>query len=243
MMICETKKIVSGFADIVFPPECLACGAVLPTGGESPFCPECLSTIHYIRSPLCTCCGLPFTETGENHLCEECVLSSPPFSIARALGKYEKTLLDVIHRFKYRGGVSAGEALGKMMATVRYDSLEPSDYSTIIPVPLHPKKLREREFNQSLILAKEISKRFSVPLEFMALKRTIPTEAQVTLSQRKRAANVKGAFEVTDRTKVEGRKILLVDDVYTTGSTVRECAAILMKNGAHKVAVLTLARA
>jgi len=242
-MICETKKVVSGFSDILFPPQCIGCGAVLTTGDEHPFCPDCFSTLHFIRSPLCTSCGLPFTETGENHLCEECALSNPPFSMARALGSYEKTLLDVIHLFKYHGRVSIGEALGKMMATARYDSLEPSDYSTIMPVPLHPKKLREREFNQSLILAKEISKRFSVPLDFMALRRTIPTEAQVTLSQRKRAANVKGAFAVTERGRIEGRKILLVDDVYTTGSTVKECAATLMKNGAQEVAVLTLARA
>lgn len=244
MMICEAKKIVSGFADILFPPECPACGTVLVAGGEHSFCSECLSTINFITPPLCASCGLPFTATdGANHLCEDCILSPPPFSVARALGKYEEALLDVIHLFKYHGKVSAGEALGRMMAKACYDSLAIGDYSLIIPVPLHPKRLRERGFNQSLILARQISKMFSIPLDFITLRRKIRTEAQVNLSRQKRAANVRGIFEVTDRNRIESKKILLIDDVYTTGSTVKECSEILMKNGAGEVAVLTLARA
>ncbi len=244
MMICEAKEIVSGLADILFPPECRACGTALIADGEHPFCPECLSTINFVASPLCSSCGLPFTETdGVNHLCEECILSTPPFSMARALGKYEGALLDTIHLFKYNGKVSIGEALGRMMAKACYDSLATGDYSLIIPVPLHPKKLRERGFNQSLILARQISKRFSVPIDFITLRRVIHTESQVGLSRQKRAVNVRGAFEVTDQTGIENKKILLIDDVYTTGSTARECSKILMKNGAKEVAVLTLARA
>lgn len=163
--------------------------------------------------------------------------------MARALGKYEETLLDVIHLFKYHEKISVGEALGRMMAKTSYDSLAIGDYSLIIPVPLHPKRLRERGFNQSLILARQISKMFSIPLDFITLRRKIRTEAQVNLSRQKRAANVRGAFEVTDRNGIEGKKILLIDDVYTTGSTAKECSEILMKNGAEEVAVLALARA
>jgi len=170
-------------------------------------------------------------------------MSSPPFSMARALGKYEGALLDTIHLFKYHGKISAGEALGRMMAKTSYDFLVIGDYSLIIPVPLHPKRLRERGFNQSLILARQISKIFSIPLDFITLRRKIRTEAQVNLSRQKRVANVRGAFEVTARNGIEGKKILLIDDVYTTGSTVKECSEILMKNGAEEVAVLTLARA
>ncbi|MBW2649052.1 MAG: ComF family protein, partial [Deltaproteobacteria bacterium] len=206
--------------------------------------PECLSTINFITSPLCTSCGLPFAETdGANHLCGECILSPPPFSMARALGKYEGALLDTIHLFKYHGKVSVGEALGRMMAKACYDSFAIGDYSLIIPVPLHPKRLRERGFNQSIILAREISKRFSIPLDFITLRRMVHTESQVRLSGRQRMANVRGTFEVTGRSRIEDKKILLVDDVYTTGSTVKECSKILVKNGAKEVAVLTLARA
>ncbi|HOO89559.1 MAG TPA: double zinc ribbon domain-containing protein, partial [Syntrophales bacterium] len=153
MMICEAKEIVTGIADILFPPTCPVCGTVLINEKAYPFCPECLSTIHLTIPPLCTSCGLQFAATeGENHLCEECIVSPPPFSIARSLGKYETALLDAIHLFKYHGRISVGEALGRMMATDRYDSLEIPQYSLLIPVPLHPKRLRERGFNQSLIL-------------------------------------------------------------------------------------------
>jgi len=242
-MICEAKEIVSGLADILFPPKCPACETVLTHDREYPFCPECLSTISFTASPLCTSCGLPFTETeGANHLCEDCILSKPPFSIARSLGKYESALLDTIHLFKYHGKISVGEDLGRMMAKACYDSIEIENYSLIIPVPLHPKRLREREFNQSLILARQISKKFSIPLDFIALRRKIRTEAQVNLSGRQRMANVRSAFEVADRSRIEGKKILLIDDVYTTGSTAKECSKILMKSGAKEVAVLTLAR-
>ena len=244
MMICEAKKIVSGFADILFPPECPACGTVLITSEGHSFCSGCRSSMNFITSPLCTTCGLPFTEAGgANHLCEDCILSSPPFFMARALGKYEETLLDAIHLFKYHGKISVGEALGRMMARASYDSLVVGDYSLIMPVPLHPKRLRERGFNQSLVLARQISKMFSIPLDFITLKRKIRTEAQVNLSRERRAANVRGAFEVTNGNGIEGKKILLIDDVYTTGSTAKECSKILTQNGAEEVAVLTLARA
>ena len=244
MMICEAKDIVSGIADMLFPPTCPACGTVLIHDTEHPFCRECLSTIHVTSTPLCTSCGLPFTAPeGSNHLCEECILSPPPFSIARSLGKYEAALLDTIHLFKYHGKISVGEDLGRMMATASYDSLVIQDYSLIIPVPLHPKRLRERGFNQSLILARQISNMFSIPLDFTTLRRTVRTQAQVNLSRQERSANVRGAFAVTDRSRIEDKKILLIDDVYTTGSTVKECSRLLEKNGAEEVAVLTMARA
>ncbi len=244
MMICEAKEIVSGFADILFPPKCAACETVLTRDSGDPFCPECLSTISFTAPPLCPSCGLPFPETeGANHLCEDCILSLPPFSMARSLGKYEAALLDTIHLFKYHGKISAGEDMGRMMAKACYDSLVIENYSLIIPVPLHLKRLKERGFNQSLVLARQISKRFSIPIDFIALRRKIHTEAQVSLSGQQRMTNVRGAFEVADRSRIEGKKILLIDDVYTTGSTAKECSKILMKNGAKEVAVLTLARA
>jgi len=162
--------------------------------------------------------------------------------MARSWGRYEGALLDAIHLFKYHGHISVGEALGKMMARAPYDSLETGDCSLVIPVPLHPKRLRERGFNQSLVLARQVAKWNATPLDFSALGRQVHTEAQVTLSGKKRRANVRGVFAVNDRSRVAGHRILLIDDVYTTGSTVMECARVLMKNGAREVVVLTLAR-
>ena len=129
------------------------------------------------------------------------------------------------------------------MAEFEYSDLNIGDYSLIMPVPLHPKKLRARGFNQSVILAREISKRFSLPLDFLTLKRQIYTEPQINLGKKERESNVHDVFSVTNTHKIQGQKIILVDDVYTSGSTVKECARVLMKNKAEKVAVLTLARA
>lgn len=117
-----------------------------------------------------------------------------------------------------------------------------ADYSLIIPVPLHSKRLRERGFNQSLILAREISKKFLIPLDFLTLRRHMYTDAQINLGRKDREANVKGVFSVRDSEKIQGQRIILVDDVYTSGSTARECTRILMRNNAESVAILTLAR-
>ncbi len=129
------------------------------------------------------------------------------------------------------------------MAEFAYPLFNISENSLIVPVPLHPKKLRERGFNQSLILAKGISKKFTVSLDFMTLRRHINTEPQISLGKKERESNVHGVFSVTDPDKIKGQRIILVDDVYTSGSTVKECARVLMKNKAAAVAVITLARA
>ncbi len=208
------------------------------------FCDPCFSKIYFIQSSLCPCCGIPFAGAdGGSHLCGDCIVSKSVYSTARAVGRYESTLLEAIHRFKYNGRISIGEILGKLMAEFAYPAFNIRDYSLIMPVPLHPKRLRERGFNQSLVLAREISKRFRISLDFMALVRHVYTEAQISLGRKEREANVHGVFSVTDSAKVKGQKIILVDDVYTSGSTVKECARVLMKNRADRVAVLTLARA
>ena len=180
---------------------------------------------------------------GADHLCGDCILSRPPYSIARAVARYEAVLLDAIHVFKYKGKITTGEVLGRIMADHVYPGFSIADYSLIIPVPLHAKRLRERGFNQAVILAREISGRFSIPLDFLTLRRHVFTEPQVNLGKDQRTTNVRGAFAVKNEKKVEGQKIILVDDVYTTGSTVKECAGMLMTHGAAEVAVLTMVRA
>ncbi len=228
---------------MVFPPRCMACGILLDGPPDASFCPACFSLIRFVAPPLCPCCGIPLTGAGADHLCGDCILSRPPYAIARAVARYEAVLLDAIHVFKYKGKITTGEVLGKMMAEYVYPDFSIADYSLIVPVPLHGKRLRERGFNQAVILAREISRRFSIPLDFLTLRRQVFTEPQVNLGKDQRTANVRGAFAVKNGKKVEGQRIILVDDVYTTGSTVKECAGALMKHGAVEVAVLTLARA
>ena len=128
------------------------------------------------------------------------------------------------------------------MADFAYPAFNIEEYSLIIPAPLHPKRLRERGFNQSVILALALSKRFSIPMDFTTLRRHIHTKPQIALGKKKREANVRGAFMVASGEKIRGKSIILVDDVYTTGSTVKECARVLTKGKVAKVAVLTLAR-
>lgn len=208
-----------------------------------PFCEPCFKKIHFITSPLCTRCGIPFASgRGDDHLCGDCITSPPPYSVARSLGCYETVLLETIHRFKYNGKIATGKMLGKMMTDFEYPGLMIGDYTVIMPVPLHPRRLRERGFNQSLILCREITKKFSLPLDFTSLSRHIYREPQINLGKDDRAFNVSGVFNVRDTKKVEGQKIILVDDVYTSGSTVKECARVLRKHRAADVAVLTIAR-
>ena len=130
-----------------------------------------------------------------------------------------------------------------MLADYACSRFDISAYTLIVPVPLHRRRLRERGFNQAVILAREIAGRFSLPLDWRSLRRRVFTEPQVGLGKDRRTSNVRGAFGVVDGKRIEGQRIVLVDDVYTTGSTVRECTEILMKNKAAEVVVLTLARA
>jgi ComF family protein len=237
------KTLFSGLADLVFPPECTACGALVNRSTDT-FCDSCFSRIRFIRSPLCPRCGIPYGSEGErDHLCADCILSEAYVSMARAAGEFGSTLLDVVHKFKYQGLTAAGEALGRFMAGLDYEGLRIRDYTLIIPVPLHRKKLRERGFNQAVILAAEISRRHGVPMDFVSVKRRIHTEPQAGLGRDDRLRNMKGAFEVVKPEAVADEKILLIDDVYTTGSTVGECAKALRESGAGDVSVLTLARA
>jgi predicted amidophosphoribosyltransferase len=208
------KEILTGIADLIFPPRCITCGVVLEEHVTLPFCPQCAAGIHFIRSPLCPQCGIPFPSIeGEDHLCGECLVTRRPYAVARAVGLYEETLLKAIHLFKYRGRIGIG------------------------------KVLRERGFNQAVILAREIAKRFALPLDFLTLRRVVFTEPQVGMGREDRSVNVQGAFAVRKPERTAGRRILLVDDVYTTGSTLTECARTLLKAEADSVAVFTLAKA
>lgn len=238
------KEILTGIADLVFLPRCIACDGLLERHDFLPFCPSCLSGIRFIHSPLCPRCGVPFpVEESRNHLCGDCLAVERPYAVARSVGRYEGTLLEAIHRFKYRGRTGIGKIMGGIMADFAAGIWDMKVFERIVPVPLHRKRLRERGFNPSVILAREISKRFLIPLDFTSLCREISTPPQVGLDRKTRATNVQGAFAVKHPERIDGQRILLVDDVYTTGSTLAECARILIRSQAESVAILTLARA
>jgi len=196
-----------------------------------------------IHAPLCSRCGRPFTASGSNHLCKDCLIGERPFLRARAYGMYEGTLLEAIHLFKYSGNTAVGSILGQIMARKVYDSFDYNDFDVIMPVPLHIKKLRARGFNQALVLARVLARKKGIPLDWKTMKRSVDTSPQVGLGQSERSRNVRGAFAVDDAGRLQGTRVLLIDDVYTTGNTVSACANLLMESGASSVSVLTLARA
>jgi len=180
---------------------------------------------------------------GSSHLCKDCLTGEPAFLRARSYGMYEGTLLEAIHLFKYSGNTAVGSMLGRMMARTAYDSFDYSDFDVIMPIPLHRKKLRARGFNQSLVLARILAREKKIPLDWKTVKRSVDTPPQVGLGKSERFRNVRGAFAVGDASRLRDTRVLLVDDVYTTGNTVSACAELLMEKGAASVSVLTLARA
>jgi ComF family protein len=163
--------------------------------------------------------------------------------MARALGAYEGSLQEAIHRWKYEGKTYLTPFFAQWMTETLNRHWDAGSFDLLIPVPLHPRRLRERGFNQILLLVKEISSRTGIPYGKTILQKKKPTLPQVTLSGMERERGVRGAFHVIRREGLVGKSVLLVDDVYTTGATVNECSKVLRRGGAKRVDVLTLAHA
>ena len=211
---------------------------------SAPLCLNCVRGISFITSPLCLSCGIPFSaEQEKDHLCSQCLTERKPYAVARSVARYDGTILNAIHMFKYHGKTGIGNVLGNIMADFVSGIWNMNAFDVIIPVPLHIKRLRERGFNQAVILARVLSKRFKIAFDITSLRRVLSTPPQVGLGKKERSVNVKGAFSVTNQNPISGKKILLIDDVYTTGSTLIECSRVLLDANAEAVAVLTMARA
>jgi ComF family protein len=194
--------------------------------------------------PVCRSCGRPFGSPealahSPRHECLACRNDPPQYDQALAAGLFEGPLREAIHVYKYRPLRALGGPLAAWMAEQVRMTVQ---LELAMPVPLHAKRLRSRGFNQALLLARGVSDRFSVQLSYDNLIRTRHTRPQVELSGKERAENVRGAFGVARPGEVRDRKVLLVDDVFTTGATMNECAKVLKEAGAASVTVLTLAR-
>jgi ComF family protein len=196
-----------------------------------------------IMTPLCLVCGIPFAGAGNDHVCGACSTSPPRFDAARAALAYEGVGRDLIHSFKYRNKTHLRRPLALLTLERVSEFIRSRRSDLIMPVPLHRKKLSNRGFNQAVLLGEIISQRLEMPLDRHNLRRIRWTEPQVNLAAGDRRANVKGAFAIHDAELVKGCRVLLVDDVLTTGSTVDECAKVLKAAGAVDVAVITVARA
>jgi ComF family protein len=236
-------QVLNDLSEVIFPPQCLGCAEIMHQPNGQIFCPTCEEKVKFINGNICPICGTTFPDSpAESHLCGNCLEKKPYFSLARAIFSYENIILNAIHQFKYKRHMSIGETLASFMADYNFPDVNYADYSLIIPVPLHIKRLRERGFNQSLILARAIGKSRQIPVNFSLLKRNKFTLTQTGSNKKERQQNVRRAFEVIDKNKIAGENIIIIDDVYTTGATANECAKILMRAGARNVTVLTLAR-
>ncbi len=228
-------------ADLMLPPICIACHE--PVGNHGLLCPSCWSSVEFIRPPVCERLGtpLPFDMAGAN--ISAAALANPPiFNRARAAAVYSGVMRTLIHAFKYHDRHEGARFFSRLMQQAGMPLLRECD--VIVPVPLSRARLIERRFNQSAILARHVARLSHVPSEPLALIRTRHTPQQVGLTLEARRANVDGAFAVPPRwrARLRGARVLLVDDVMTTGATANACARTLLSAGAASVDVLTLAR-
>ncbi|MBZ5704515.1 MAG: ComF family protein [Acidobacteriia bacterium] len=238
----------------LFPSDCRVCGAPLVNISRLPVCEECLSAMRPIAGGVCSICGerlvSPYAFSGEHGepRCGLCRRMEPAFARAAAYGSYDGGLRELIHLLKYEQVRPAANVLGRMLAEVMA-SLEPGFSESavvVVPVPLHARKLRQRGFNQSQLIAQAALKLRQadgkLALNAQVLERQRETQSQIGLTRHQRRENIRGAFAVAKPDEVAGREVLLVDDVLTTGTTASECARVLRRAGAAKVWVATVAR-
>jgi ComF family protein len=226
--------------DVGLPQLCASCRE--PVGSDG-LCPACWSKLSFIAPPYCERLGIPFAyDPGPGVLSMEAIADPPAYYRARAAVRFDDVARTLVHALKYGDRLDLAPMMGRWMATAGRSLTAEAD--AIIPVPLHWRRYWARRFNQSALLAEAIAKASQVPLVLGALRRVKATPQQVGLSQSARALNVQGAFRVSPSGKaaVAGRRLILVDDVITTGATVDACARALLRAGAAEVNVLTFAR-
>ncbi len=227
--------------DVLFPQACMLCGEAV-SGCGAGLCAGCYGRIEKINGPVCTRCGAAFTSLhGGNHLCGDCITRRMHYDCVRSAGVYAGELRRAIHQFKFNRRSMLAEPLAELAA----GSCEPigphRGYAALVPVPLHLHRLRHRGYNQSLLLALHLGRQWDLPVERDYLRRTIWSVSQTSLRRSQRRRAVRGAFTCCS-SRYTGKRLLLIDDVFTSGATVDECARTLKRYGAAAVDVLTVAR-
>jgi ComF family protein len=215
-------------------------------------CPRCIAGWVPVMSPLCSVCGTPFnSREGDDHVCGECLQVPKNLRMARAAAIYTPLTLTLLHGFKYNSKIQLAGPFGAMLADAFVRFWDVGDVDLVLPVPLHRRRFRRRGFNQAYLLAKALIRQLNriesestiTTVERGALLRTRRTASQTGLKRKGRLQNIKDAFRVKKTAAIKDRRILLIDDIYTTGATVNECAKVLLGSGALRVDVLTVARA
>ena len=233
------KKMSKDFCELILPPRCRVCGRgdTLVEG----MCANCLADVSYVVSPICTICGRDFPVTeGGDHICGKCLRQPPPFFRARAITYYEEPVRSLLHHLKYNFDTTVIQPLAKIAQNGDISVFDSCD--CVVPVPLHSKRLQSRGSNQALALARLLFAHRHGIIVPDSLIKTRNTVSQTELDGDGRRRALRGAFAVKNPENIENMTVCLVDDIYTTGTTVSECAKVLYKGGASSVVVLTFAR-
>ena len=227
----------------VYPEICQLCSAARATPAEGYVCGGCRAKVRFIQPPFCERCGLPFEgDINTRFECANCRETERHFRSARSAVVARDPALEVIHRYKYQRALWFEPFLAEMLIRAAGPAFGERKPDMIVPVPLHPTKRREREFNQAERLADRLSAATQVPVNKRLLRRVLPTQTQALLSREERLANVRNAFAMRDGQHLNGESIVLLDDVFTTGATTGACAKTLVAAGAGEVCVWTVAR-
>lgn len=248
--------------EAVFPPKCMVCSEIFEVNpppatvvaaelGEM-VCPDCMPDLQPVGSPLCVCCGRVFpSRAGEDRVCGECVIAPKHYRRVRAALLYTDSCARLVHRFKYEGKIQLARPLGRILFRCLQQHWQPHEIDWVVPVPLHRRRLKRRGFNQVEQMVRQWAPSGREPsgargapeVAWELVTRTALTRPQTELGRKERLTNLRNAFQLKQSRSLEGKRLLLVDDVYTTGATVGECARLLRGHGARRVDVLTLARA
>jgi len=239
------RRLLLPIAAALLPADCLVCRGPLPAEHEGGVCLPCWRSFRRLEGPCCRRCGEPvfaFEHPAPTpaYLCDECRRRLRPFDRCRSAGVYDGALREAIHRVKYDGEKVLARRLGLWLA--RSLSGETMEVDLVAPVPLHPRKVRERGYNQSELLSTAVASAARLPHVSRLLLKTAPTRSQTSLGRQDRRKNLRGTFALATGAGIRAARVLLVDDIYTTGCTVEECARVLRRGGAHAVRVITLAR-
>lgn len=237
----DAARLLRAGLSLIYPPSCIACGAAVDR--PQALCPECWSTIRFIERPFCERLGTPFALDIGGTLHSPAAIAEPPvFQRARAVAAYDGAARALVHKLKYNDRTELAEALGRMMVRAGSELLAEADL--IVPVPLHRWRLWRRRFNQAAALAQVVSHHSGIACDMQMLRRVKITRSQVGLTRSQRRDNLSGAFRMAEgaRLRLAQKRVLVIDDVITTGSTANAVARALMRGGAKTVDVLSFAR-
>lgn len=246
-MAAGIRTFADALISVFFPAPCEMCGEVLATAALLPICEKCLEALGPLSGPVCEKCGRPFpsevSQEAKTRQCFGCRSGLYAFEAARSYGAYSEEMVKAITLLKYHKLTRLGGWFARKLRTLVKENPNLCAADVVVPVPLHAARRRERGYNQTELIARPLARHLGIPLEEGTLARVKQRPPQLFLSRRERWLSVRGAYEIRKGRRIDNLRVLLIDDVFTTGATLDACAQCLKKGGAKSVVGLTVARA